>query len=91
MLAAYFQSVGPVLLLEDRCGEQPPTKQLSPRERDCLSWAAKGKSNWEIGQLLTISVGTVKFHLTNASRKLDANGRALTIARAIRLGLINPS
>lgn len=91
LFAAYFQSVAPALLLEPRTRLEAPAAFLSPRERDCLTWAAKGKSNWEIGQLLTISIPTVKFHMTNAARKLDANGRALTIARAIRLGLINPS
>ncbi|WP_334536923.1 LuxR C-terminal-related transcriptional regulator [Bradyrhizobium sp. AZCC 2230] len=28
---------------------------LSPRELECLEWAARGKSAWEIGRILGIS------------------------------------
>lgn len=43
---------------------------LSPRERECLHWAAEGKSCWEIGRILDISRRTVAFHLENAKAKL---------------------
>lgn len=90
LFAAYFHSVAPSILLPE--DEKPNvTPRLSPRERDCLSWAAKGKSSWEIGQLLSISVATVNFHLVNAANKLGVRGRAYAIARAMQLGLINPA
>lgn len=90
LFSAYFHSVAPALLLP-KAAKPADTPKLTARERDCLTWAARGKSSWEIGQLLAISVPTVKFHLTNAARKLGTNGRALTITRAIRAGLINPT
>jgi DNA-binding CsgD family transcriptional regulator len=65
--------------------------RLSQREQDRLPRAARRKSNWETFQLLTTSVGTVKFHLTNASLKLDSNCCALTIARSLWFGLIDAS
>lgn len=54
---------------------------LSPREFECLQWAAKGKSAWEIGSILGISRRTAAFHLDNAKRKLDVR----TIAQAVAL------
>ena len=89
LFAAYFHSVAPSILLPEQCGTIP-TPKLTPRECDCLSWAAKGKSSWEIGQLLSISVATVNFHLANAANKLGVRGRTFAIASAVRLGLINP-
>jgi len=61
---------------------------LTKRERECLSWAAEGKTSWEIGQLLNISERTSIFHLQNATHKLGVSGRQAAIARAISLGLI---
>ena len=62
--------------------------ELSDRERDCLSWAALGKSSWEIGRILSISENTVVFHIKNAMRKLGVSNRVLAAAKAIELGLI---
>lgn len=65
-----------------------PLPALTKRERECLSWAAEGKTSWEIGQLLNISERTSIFHLQNATHKLGVSGRQAAIARAISLGLI---
>jgi LuxR family transcriptional activator of conjugal transfer of Ti plasmids len=43
---------------------------LSPRERECIKWAAEGKSHWDIGRILGISHHTVADHLENAKAKL---------------------
>jgi DNA-binding CsgD family transcriptional regulator len=63
---------------------------LTPRECDCLAWVARGKTSWEIGEILAVSERTVNFHLQNAFRKLDTSGRTMAVVRAITLGLINP-
>lgn len=52
---------------------------LSPRELQCLQWAASGKSAWEIGQILDISRRTAAFHLDNAKTKLGVR----TICQAV--------
>lgn len=67
-----------------------PAVVLSMRERECLHWAARGKTSWDIGMILKISENTVKFHIKNAAHKLDSNKRALAVAKAIRYGLIDP-
>jgi len=52
---------------------------LSPREFECLEWAAQGKSAWEIGRLLNISRRTAAFHLDNAKTKFGVR----TICQAV--------
>lgn len=68
-----------------------PPGELSEREKACLSWAAVGKSSWEIGRILCISENTVIFHIKNAMRKLGANSRTLAAFKAVELGLIEPA
>jgi len=36
---------------------------LSKREKEVLYWVALGKTNWEIGMILDISLYTVKNHI----------------------------
>ena len=43
---------------------------LSPREFDCLTWSAKGKTAWEISIILDISQRTVVGYLESAKHKL---------------------
>ena len=54
---------------------------LSPREYECLEWATKGKSAWDIGCILNISRRTAAFHLDNAKSKLGVR----TISQAVAL------
>jgi DNA-binding CsgD family transcriptional regulator len=68
-----------------------PAPELTRRERECLHWAAEGKTSWEVGRVLGVSERTAIFHLQNAARKLEVSGRQAAIARAISLGLINPA
>jgi len=63
---------------------------LSVRERDCLSWSAKGKTAAEVAMILGISENTVNFHYKNAMRKLAVHTKSHAVARAIALGLIAP-
>ena len=54
---------------------------LSPREFECLEWAARGKSAWEIGKILSISRRTAAFHLENAKTKLGVHSICQAVAR----------
>lgn len=62
--------------------------RLTPREIECLKWAADGKTEWEISAILNVSEHTADKHLANAHRKLGAANRAQAVANAIRWGLI---
>ena len=64
--------------------------QLSAREAQCVRWAAAGKTNAEIGMILSLSVSTVRFHLRNAAEKLGATTRARMIQLATGHGFLGP-
>lgn len=81
------ECVGKVLTLEEVPSEKP---RLSHRERECLLWAAEGKTAWETGSILGIAERTAVFHLNNAAKKLQVGNRQHAVARAISLGLIEP-
>lgn len=63
---------------------------LTVRERECLTWAADGKTSNEIAQLLEISENTVNFHINNAMQKLDVVSRQHAIGKASLQRLIQP-
>ncbi len=63
---------------------------LTEREKECLLWAAEGKTGWEIANIIRISERTVTFHLQNAAQKLGVVNRQQAISRALSLGLIEP-
>lgn len=67
-----------------------PSSSLTPREKECLLWAAEGKTSWETAQILNISERTVIFHIQNICAKLNVSNRQQAIARAIAMGLITP-
>ena len=71
-------------------GRPKPEKRdlLTPREREILRWAADGKTSWEVSVILHISERTVKFHLNQASHKLNAVNRTAAVAKALARGLI---
>ena len=62
---------------------------LTQKEQQCLLWSAEGKTTWEISVILRLSERTVRFHLDNASKKLNTVSRQHAVARAVSLGLIN--
>lgn len=64
-----------------------PLVTMSARELECLRWVAAGKTDWEIGVILSISATTVKFHVNGARRKLGARTRAQAVARLMLSGL----
>lgn len=65
-----------------------PPARLTRREIQCLKWAAAGKTDAEISALVAISLPTVRFHVTNAARKLQVAGRSQAVQRAVTLGYI---
>lgn len=67
-----------------------PARLLTARELQCLTWAAEGKSTWEIAVIIGCSERTAKFHLNNAAKKLGAVNRYQAITKAILRGYIQP-
>ena len=61
---------------------------LTERECEVMSWAKFGKTDSEISLQMGISARTVKFHVENVIRKLQANNRLQATAIALSQGLI---
>lgn len=89
---AMLQAVG--LAVHDRCrmqtdfGMEALPAPLTPREVECLQWAAVGKTDWEIGQLLEVSAATAHYHIERAKAKLGVSSRVQAVALAVLRGLI---
>ncbi len=64
--------------------------ELSPRERECLLWLAKGKRTKQIASILGIHIKTIDKQIHAAKRKLNATTTPQAIAKAMALGLITP-
>lgn len=62
---------------------------LKDRERDVLSWAARGKTMAETADILGLSESTVEEYVRSSLRKLDAVTKAQAVAKAIYAGLID--
>jgi DNA-binding CsgD family transcriptional regulator len=63
--------------------------QLSDRERQVLAWAARGLTVSDTSEVLKISEETVRSHMRNSIRKLEANSKTHAVAKAIVLGYID--
>lgn len=62
--------------------------KLSKRERECLYWAANGKTFGEIAIILSISERTVKFYLDIARHKLHATNVTEAVAKAVAVNMV---
>ncbi|MGD8519464.1 MAG: response regulator transcription factor [Anaerolineae bacterium] len=60
---------------------------LTDREREILTLIARGETNVEIAQALTISIKTVRNHVSNIFGKLQVADRAQAVIRAREAGL----
>ena len=67
--------------------ELAPVK-LTEHERVCLSWTMRGKTAWEISQIVNRSRPTIDFHLQKAMRKLGASNKFHAAFKALQAGLI---
>jgi len=66
----------------------PPARSaLTGRELSVLQLVARGLSNRAIGARLYLSETTVKFHVRNLMRKLDATSRAEAVYKATKSGV----
>lgn len=63
---------------------------LTSREIECLTWAGRGKTDQEIAAILGISPSTARFHIENATQKLNAVTRTQAVAKAAQLGIVGP-
>ena len=67
--------------------EQPPAKILTKREIDVLQAVARGLSNRDIAERLTIGEATVRSHVSNLLDKLGLSNRTQVALYGIDAGL----
>jgi DNA-binding NarL/FixJ family response regulator len=74
------------ILLSERAPAR--VSQLSPREREVMHLMAEGRTAEGVGAQLGVSIETVRTHVRNAVRKLQARNRVHAIALALERGEI---
>lgn len=62
---------------------------LSPRERQILKWVSAGKTYAEVSIILSITERTVKFHMSNAMKKLGVNNSRHAVKLGMELRLLD--
>ncbi len=81
-----FEAARRITEARDVWADGRPT--LTDRQRDCVLWAARGKTDWEIAVILGISHETVIQHLKHARERYGVTKRAMLAVRALFDGLI---
>nr|WP_280173574.1 LuxR family transcriptional regulator [Allosphingosinicella indica] len=80
-----FEAARRIACMRRPLAERP---MLTDRQRDCVLWAARGKSDWEIAQILGVSHETVIRHLKLARERYDVSRRSQLMAHALYDGAI---
>lgn len=62
--------------------------KLTRREIECLQWAAAGKTDWEIAQLIGVAEATAHYHVERAKKKLGVSSRIQAVALLALRGII---
>ena len=65
--------------------------RLSRREAECIRWASIGKTDEEIGEIISVCRSTVRYHISRAAEKLQAVNRTQTVFKATQLGYLGNS
>lgn len=63
--------------------------RLTDRQRECILWVARGKSDWEISRILGIQQETVTRHLKQAREKYEVGKRTMVAIQALFDGSIS--
>lgn len=62
---------------------------LTPKELEVMKWTLHGKTAWEVGMIMSLSENTVRFHTTNATRKLGVSSKHQAALKCKIAGLIS--
>jgi LuxR family quorum-sensing system transcriptional regulator CciR len=72
-----------------RAGPLRPLPQLTDRQRDCVIWVARGKTDTEIAQILDVTSDTVGEHLRHARDRYGVVRRTSLAIHALYDGAIS--
>lgn len=72
-----------------RSGTLPPRCNVTDRQRDCLLWVARGKTDWEISRILGVSQETVVQHIKQARERYGVQKRTSLLIHTLFDGTIS--
>lgn len=75
-------------LMHTATAPHPPGYDLTEREREVLALMVSGLNNGQIAEKLTVSLSTVKYHVSNVISKLGAANRTEAATLAIQNHLV---
>ena len=81
-----LRSVAPLPLHPPLLANLPEIEDhgLSGRESEIMDWVKMGKTNGEIGSILSLSIFTVKNHMQRIFKKLDVYNRMQAVSKIER-------
>lgn len=85
---ATIDSAAAQVLVESAEQKPTPGYDLTEREREILVLLVEGKTNGEIAAELTLSPGTVRFHVSNILSKLGVSNRTEAVSMALQQRLL---
>lgn len=68
--------------------EPPAAPELTRRQQEILRWLSRGKTNWEISQIMGTSEANVKYHLSNLMRREAVHSRASLVYKLCQKGSV---
>lgn len=83
-LLDHFRAPAPAAAIADDGG-----RSLSPRESEILQLIAKGLTNPEVADVLSLSRSTIRTHLEHIYEKLDVTNRVEAVTEGLRKGIIS--
>jgi LuxR family transcriptional regulator, quorum-sensing system regulator CciR len=75
-----------------RCGRSAPEPGpviITDRQRECVAWLARGKTDWEISRILGVSPATVVAHVKDARDRYNAPTRTFLTVRTLYDGALS--
>jgi DNA-binding CsgD family transcriptional regulator len=61
---------------------------LFAHRSECIKWASIGKTNEEIGAIMSVCRSTARYHVKRAGEKLGSVNRIQTVFKAAQLGYL---
>ncbi|WP_114952227.1 LuxR family transcriptional regulator [Sphingosinicella terrae] len=72
-----------------RAGDREPLPRLTDRQRECIIWVGRGKSDWEISRILGVKEDTVARHVKMARERYGVGKRSFVAIHALFEGSIS--
>ncbi len=68
----------------------PDAVPLTPRQIECLTLVAAGKTSAEIGHAMNIAARTVDAYIADACHRLGVRNRTHAVVKAMAMGWLTP-